>query len=532
MVDKFTFAMTSSSKGQSEASEGTLIDLLQTCLNDQFIIVLDGVDECKDSDSFITSLLRLSLVCNPKILILSRVNVSRLQRSVPPEARLAIPKRQLSSDIRRYCRRELEELADDEILPEVALSHLDQLTDHLVNGADGMFLWARLMIEFLRSPALSQERRLKTITEINFPEGLEKMYERIFMLIHQSGRTAQTLAIQIFTWLAFCTAPVTTHQLRQALAIDGIWSSASGDEKIDEFESAVIMACRGLVELVPVSGLSQLEHTLKFVHLTAREILTSRNHPATSNITSVAQYSIAVTPPSVSNLKLGRCCLQQLTYHTPSQPLAATFHQSISASSLKLNHPFADYSALYWMDHVAASIVERSEIVGQDGQINASFEAEFHGLTEDLQRFLDKPKLVTAWLEIYYTACQNRHLSGNHLRDWATWALELSQETSLRVTGVLLGLIFEFRSDLDRIVKVWGDTLRMTPHVVWDEATATGLVSSNIFFSPGSTRVTSRAPERPDLAGPMAAMSSRAMCSLSATSVDGHLLGVLSIWWA
>jgi hypothetical protein len=94
----------------------------------------------------------------------------------------------------------------------------------------------------------------------------------------------------------------------------------------------------------------------------------------------------------------------------------------------------------------------------------------------------------------------------------------------------LLGMIFEFCSDLDRIVRIWDSNLRLTPHIVWDELTAAGLAPSQMFFSSGSTRVRSRAPNRPS--GFAAAVANNPEASMSAVSADGSLLGVLSVWSA
>ncbi|KAH7155898.1 hypothetical protein EDB81DRAFT_376066 [Dactylonectria macrodidyma] len=536
-VDKFSFVMTSKSQGQLHASEKNFVDLIQACLDDKAVVVVDGVDECDDSDSFVNSLLQLSRTCAPKILLLSRISVPRLQHLVRPECRHPLPKTELLGDIRRYCNHELRELIDDDILPWSASEELDGLTSHLVNGADGMFLWARLMMEFLRSPMLTRAVRVRTIKEINFPEGLEKMYKRIFLDINQSGNIPRRLATHVFTWMVHCPKPMTTRQIRQALTIDSVWKSGEESEDVAQFESAVIMACRGLVELVPSSTKPSHSRTLKLIHLTVREILTRQDDDAAAAATlslgeapghnDKNQGSVVAVPRStIANLRLGRCCLRQLLDHSLNQPLAGTFHKSITSARLAENLPFTDYAAVYWMDHTRASIAHLSDISGQDGQLNKAFETAFSDFAGDLELFLNRPKTVTAWLEAYYTASHTAHPSGSALRRWASWVSDLSQETQLRIKGSLLGLVFEFHCELDRIVKFWGSTLDKSPHVVWDEAAASGLRQSNLFFSPGSTRVTSRAPERPDDPG----IAAHPVVVESSVSADGSLLGVLSIW--
>ncbi|KAH8589262.1 hypothetical protein B0O99DRAFT_725637 [Bisporella sp. PMI_857] len=419
VVDKFAFMMTTRSQGQSDASESALVDLLKICLDDKVVILLDGVDECKDSDSLLATLLGLSLSCNHRTLVLSRIDAPRLQR--------------------------------------------------------------------------------------------------------QSGHTTLKLATTTFTWLSHRATPMTTYQTRQAFVIDGTWSSENKAEDITEFENAVIMACRGLVEMVPVSEAESASRVLKFIHLTVREILAQSDAAEMWQSMLGGDKMVNIPQSEVANLSLARSCLRQLMYHTPASPLSGMFHKSISALQLESSYPFTDYAALHWMHHLGASIPQSSVL---SWHVSVTFEAAFNSLTTDLQTFLESPRTVTTWLEAYYTASYTTSPSGQAVRRWASWVSEQVQKSILRVNGALLGLAFEFRSDLDRIVRVWNTNLRMTPHILWDEVTAQWLVPSQLFFSSGSTRVKSRAPERLEIYG----LSKYPYTSKSAVSTDGSLLSVFSIW--
>jgi hypothetical protein len=105
----------------------------------------------------------------------------------------------LSKDIHFFFSRQLDELIEDSILLAAAQDQKDVLLRHAADGADGMFLWAKLMAVFLRCPAFTPTQRLEIIKDINLPEGLEKMYHRIFSFIWNSGRTSQQLASKILT---------------------------------------------------------------------------------------------------------------------------------------------------------------------------------------------------------------------------------------------------------------------------------------------------------------------------------------------
>ncbi|KAJ8123811.1 hypothetical protein ONZ43_g322 [Nemania bipapillata] len=522
IVDKFSFILESKTQGQSNVSEETLVDLLLMCIDHRTVIVVDGIDECSDSDSFVYSLLKISHTCQAKILLLSRINVPHLQRSVPKESQLSLPKNEISKDIRRFFEYELNDLIEEEILPESALGQIDVLTEHLVKGADGMFLWARLMMQYLRSSTFSPNMRMKIISEINFPEGLEKMYNRIFVLINQSGQSSRDLAMEVLMWLTFSASQMSSSQIRQAVTVDSLWSSDNENEDMSVFENAALMACKGLVQREPVSDAS---NGLRFIHLTVKEALTTPLGP--TNLLAPPSIPNCVVMPNsqIANLRLAFCCIRQLIYHTPPEPLSGEFNKSISNADLAQRLPFTDYAALYWMEHLSATSKSNAEVTST-AHIDASFKETFVRFAPELKRFLSTPKSVTVWLEAYYTSSNNSPPSGVGIRQWASWLSEMIQETDLRVEGSLLGLLFEFRSDLDRIVAIWDQTLQRTPHTIWDEAASPGLTPSNIFFSPGSTRVQSYAPKTPE--GCFEAQEP--LLVKSAVSSDGLLLGVLSLW--
>ncbi|KAI1390138.1 uncharacterized protein F4822DRAFT_428480 [Hypoxylon trugodes] len=494
VVDKFAFIMRIGSQGQIGASEKALLDLLEICLNKGVFIILDGVDECEDSDSFTKSLLRLSMACNHKTLLLSRINMTHLQRSVRSESKLLLTKEDTSQDIHRFCQYGLDDMIVDELLPDLASNELDKLNSHLLKGADGMFLWAKLIVEIT--------------TEIQFPEGLEDMYDRIFSEITQSGEAVVKFTTTVFIWLSNQAALITTYQICQAFSVNGLWMRGGDVEDIKEFETAVLMACGGLVEIVPITSTGRV---LKFVHLTAREALASSKIGDTSR------------SPSISNLELGRSCLRQLIHHKSQGPLSGKVHQSISSARLASSFPFTDYAALHWMEHLKASISSESD---GGAWLEKVYKDVFEDFAKDLQLFFESPRAVTAWLEAYYTAQKDISPRGKIVHCWADWASEASQRSAINIKGDVLRLALEFCSDLDRIAEVWNEQLTHSPHIIWDEVTADGWTPSRLFFSPGGTRVKSRAPEKPQLEG----IADVPFMSVSAVCKDGSALGVLSIW--
>ncbi|KAK7227323.1 hypothetical protein V2G26_015326 [Clonostachys chloroleuca] len=332
---------------------------------------------------------------------------------------------------------------------------------------------------------------MSILREIDFPEGLGKMYQRIFCHIRNSGETAHRLATHLLVWLKYRATAMSTKQTRRALSNAAVWSMGDQSNDILDFEKAALIACAGVVEICPLPSNSEVTNILKFSHLSVKEMLDWPNTTFESE-DQAGQPRLQMIPASssfVMNLRLATQCLQQLLYYTPIQSLACKFGTNVSAATVGRALPFTDYAALYWMYHATGSRFELDpESPGPPTILSASFLDAFRVFSKELRTFLESPKSLSVWLETYYTTKLGTSPSGTKLRSWASWLSDLSQKGLLNVDSQLLGLIFEFRSDLDRII------------AIWDEATAVNFSAGSLFFFSGGVWVISRAPQRPSIA--------------------------------
>lgn len=137
-------------------------------------LVLDGIDECTDVEFLVESLTdKLQGSC-VSLLIFSRPNVNSLY-TAPWSQNTLDMNRLASNDNRLYLTRYLRRHVTNDVLPESL--DMTACLDRLVPRADGMFLWARLMMTYLESPALIRRQRMQALTEISLPEGLIGMYD-------------------------------------------------------------------------------------------------------------------------------------------------------------------------------------------------------------------------------------------------------------------------------------------------------------------------------------------------------------------
>ncbi|SPO04744.1 uncharacterized protein DNG_07429 [Cephalotrichum gorgonifer] len=576
LLDCLTFIADEAGQGQPVASDMLLLDMLRLCLPEDGILIMDGIDECEDNDLLVESLVALSSsLPGLRVMLLSRINVAALKTSVRSSHIFIVSKTKVSRDIRHFCLNQLQDMFDDELLPSTHLEQKEAFADQLCTGADGMFLWARLMIRCLRSRYITRERRLQMISQVNLPEGLETMYERIIAVIQGSGQIAADLATSTLTWLAFSVVPMTTRQLRQAIAIYAPSDyTPDSDEDISEFEECVILASAGLVEAYKADPNPESpggEVSLRFIHLSVRELIesesvTSKASPLpmtgqwrgfapedsrnNSRLTVNQQYPMSVQrpPPMIerspspwrektssifrqliphpaeANLAMALCCLKQLLYHSPAQPAGGAFNKRVSEDHMNKYHCFALYASVQWFGHLERCLSFEYDHVFTSQVAVAEF-------AKVLLTFLGEPRVLSAWLEVFYTAKYQRknvrygHPPTQTLRRWVEFmAMKTPSREHERMVVEVRDELLAFATDVDKVVSTWKEQLDSSPEMVWDEMTY--FAPSRFFFSPNSVKVSIQNPDPPDDPN----ISSDPVAVMSRTSSNGQIKSILSIW--
>ncbi|KAK0627294.1 hypothetical protein B0T14DRAFT_134439 [Immersiella caudata] len=208
LLDKFMLSgsddLTPSASGQQTATPKELADLVRLCTNSlgQITLILDAIDESDEPDMVARWLKDLADTTPVKLVCFSRPSVNDLQALVPPTRQVKFDRSHIKADIKIFLLDSLQDLVDEGKLTQ-SVGNIDTLADILVYGADGMFLWAKLMVKYLNSPALTPTSRLRTIHSVRFPEGLDAMYDRIALLISQLHAAERDLARRVLVWLHY-----------------------------------------------------------------------------------------------------------------------------------------------------------------------------------------------------------------------------------------------------------------------------------------------------------------------------------------
>lgn len=161
LINKLIFLINKGSSGQPQATKNELLDSIRLYASSDTMrhIVLDGIDECNNGRELLLDHCNALKPASVKIIMFSRPHVFIL-KIIPGAIRLDIGK-SLSKDINTYLPRRLDVMVEEDLLPPSI--ETEQLVKQLTSGADGIFLWAFLIVNYLCSPSLTRTRRLTEI---------------------------------------------------------------------------------------------------------------------------------------------------------------------------------------------------------------------------------------------------------------------------------------------------------------------------------------------------------------------------------
>ena len=287
-------------------------------------LIIDGLDECEDPPEVANTFKVLAQsTTNVRIMCVSRELPSIRKAFQDCDSLKLIPKF-MTSDIDKFLRAEIKDLSHHEN------STQDELFATLSARADGMFLWARLMVDNITSATSSSELS-RTLEEL--PLGLNEAYQQAFERLDRASPRLRTFAITILSWTCCSARPMTAPELQDALSWDDELGTFSEAKK--PYKEAIVGACSPLVEHIEASG------TLRLVHLSVQDFLCNR-------VQDLGSSSMADTPlvsVEQAHCNAAKVCIEYLCL-------------SGVAGVLDIDpdrFPFADYATLYWCQHLVQS---------------------------------------------------------------------------------------------------------------------------------------------------------------------------------
>lgn len=510
ILDLINFTILFATDGQPTATLKEAADLLELCFQltefEGMTLVLDGLDECNDaSKELMLFIKRVGSQNKARLILLGRSTVRGYLKGISSVEDLPIGDSNFH-DIRAYLKDELEICISDELLPEEL--DIEATAEKLSHRADGMFLWARLMMTYLALPSLLMSERMEAIREIDMPEGLEIMYERILVQIYKASRTSFKLAAHVFTCLLYGSRSLEERELE-----DSVVSRKRGgiDEKsrsFPNFVDTILLVCGGFVE-------RSQQGSFRFIHASVQDYFKQEPQRRLAG-RSQFQDPILVSTRVVGNLRLATHCLEYINYALPEERLVPP---GTAKSQLEERFPLSQYATSTWHAHMLATNGTLVEVQNAHKEEPDAYGAFISALCQ----LLSRPSAVSAWIQSCYAFhWEPPYLS---LMEWAAQS-DLPgfpwRQYSPQIDDIIPN-IRELAQYLNWIITDWSVHLHEDPSCIYDEAAA--FIKSEYAMRPSDIAV-----KKLVSATPASNLSGEPLHKISKMMPDGRQDYVLSIY--
>ncbi|KAG8668043.1 hypothetical protein FPOAC1_007404 [Fusarium poae] len=233
-------------------------------------VIIDGLDEC-DSDKqqrlvrLINRLTSKPVVAGStgcKVLISSRAPSAPLERLMRKQViSLNEEKSVLNEAVCQYVGQRLT-LMDTKLRQlNVQRAEVAEIQDMIVTKSDGMFLYARLVMDYLSSNLFFGRHELKESVN-QLPRKLSDFYQRILsQILAPLDHRSEDRIRCVLGWIAFAKRPLRKAELMSAITF------SSGDHEISDLVPEYIIDIVGtLIE-------ERRDSTLSFIHNSVKESL-------------------------------------------------------------------------------------------------------------------------------------------------------------------------------------------------------------------------------------------------------------------
>ncbi|KAG5791443.1 hypothetical protein H9Q69_009520 [Fusarium xylarioides] len=227
-------------------------------------IVIDGLDECDQAtQSKVTKLMKRmvsaafssgSTIC--KVLLSSRSSPAITKTAKQSQTVcLSNENKHLEKSIEAYALHRLSLIEMELSQLQVTPDDISDLSCRIAKRAEGMFLWARLVLDYLANNMFLQREEVLSAPEA-LPRALQQFYEKILTQItsHFDERSRERIKL-ILEWIAFAKRPFRKAEFRSALAF------SSGNPDTGELAPQYLFdRCSPLIE-------ERCDSTFAFIHV-------------------------------------------------------------------------------------------------------------------------------------------------------------------------------------------------------------------------------------------------------------------------
>ncbi|EHK20646.1 putative Pfs NB-ARC and ankyrin-domain-containing protein [Trichoderma virens Gv29-8] len=238
------------------------------------------------------------------------------------------------TDISTYVQSELDLSSFEEPTPSV-------IQNLIISRASGVFLWAQLVVNQVRSldqDGAGPNKIEATIRSI--PESLHDLYKNLILGMESSS-------LKLIQWVCFAMRPLSTKELRWAMVIDARYPSLQECQKAEDYipdsrrmGQQVIKLSRGLAEVTPGPD----EHVVQFIHQSVKDFFTDEGLKALDDRSTSNEMAIGM-----AHFQLSRTCIRYLKMEEISQSA------SYEGRELEADFSFLHYATTSWVSHLQQS---------------------------------------------------------------------------------------------------------------------------------------------------------------------------------
>ncbi|KAG7424985.1 putative ankyrin repeat protein [Fusarium oxysporum f. sp. raphani] len=318
-------------------------------LYSRVFILIDALDECRASDGSRTRFLAEVF----KLQARSGANIFATSRFIPDitemfQNSISLEIRATEEDVRRYLQNHMLRLpAFVRRSPELQ----EEVKSSIVHSVQGMFLLAQFHLESLIDKISIKAVRSALAKLPSGSDAYDHAYETAMERIEQQAPGHRDFAKQILSWITCAKRPLTTLELRHALAVE-VGTTELDEEALPETED-IVVACVGLVTNDKQSDI------IRLVHYTTQQYFDKNRGKWFPN----AEAGITTT------------CATYLLFNIFESGFCRTDEEF--EERLRLN-PFYEYSAHHWGNHARKAPTLCQEVIDfleSDTKVESSSQA-------------------------------------------------------------------------------------------------------------------------------------------------------------
>ncbi|OCK89804.1 uncharacterized protein K441DRAFT_699588 [Cenococcum geophilum 1.58] len=478
-----TMLMRKAGSGQQRASGEEIVALLKWFLYryPRTIMIIDGVEETDNPDEFfrLLSILMsdpvlpapseaidgtenpaaqglplknpLKLKCAAGILVFARPSVSVPDNVICDEVTFDRSLNQY--DIEWYLESNMHDIVGKGFLGRMSKSEVEKTSRLIVNRADGMFLFAKLLVEYLKTEGLFVTQRKEVLRKVVLFEGLEELYGAILSTLQRILPPEARRNLQrAFEWTAESLAPLHFDQLQDAIRVSQ-GHPISVDDIIPNFEKQLGRFSGALLE--PTSS-----GKVTFIHSTLVDYLSEDRSEHREGNNHKHEFYLN---RQHTRMRLGLYCTSFLSRIIPHGPLGGQSDITPSCEAIKSQFPILNYMVKYWTPHIEQSIA--TFIDHRDEET----ERLLNDLITELHSFSLRKKAVMTWIEacwLFRIVPSMDFILAGFLEDCfrRSWSKDLQNLT----TDLL-----ELSNDVQKLNQRWDHVLSAQPNEIWEPSILT-----------------------------------------------------------